>query len=136
MVSHDRSLFGLANVYMHQLKVLRRRELSRLYVLFRRNASMYALPLLENEIKMGNLDHYAAHKYLRWDDACITINYLDYVLRRADKYKLTLGPLTQKKYPNHKEDLKQKEDELVDYFLYEMRKEPVEQQEIPAMPLN
>lgn len=40
------------------------------------------------------------------------------------------------KHPNYKADMKKKEDELVDYFLYEMRKAPAERDPIPEMPIQ
>ena len=46
------------------------------------------------------------------------------------------GSLIIRKGPNYKETIRQKEDELVDYFLYEMRKAPAEQPKLPDMPIN
>ena len=49
---------------------------------------------------------------------------------------LVYGGIDKYKKPNYKQILKQKEDELVDYFLYEMRKEPSEKAELPVMPIS
>ncbi len=37
---------------------------------------------------------------------------------------------------NYKEEMKKQEDNLVDYFLYEMRKAPAEEVALPDMPLK
>ena len=59
-----------------------------------------------------------------WDDASKIVNFMDMHFKKSAKYGLDLGHtgglfLT-------KEDLKEKEDRLVDYFLYEMRKPKAE----------
>jgi len=136
MILHDTDLFGLANSYLQLMYRMRIKEISRMHLLFRRNSDVYMQPLYDHHIKMGGVDAYSQNKYLKWDDASITIAYFEYVLKRLNKYKLLLGPLTQKKYPEYKDDLKKQEDDLVDYFLYEMRKEPFAQKEIPPMPFN
>jgi len=46
------------------------------------------------------------------------------------------GPTANKKEPDYKIKLKQVEDGLVDYFLYEMRKAPVEEKERQIMPIR
>jgi hypothetical protein len=136
MIIHDNQMFGLANTFLQLMYRMRIKEISRNYVLFRRNSDIYMQPLYEHHMKLGGVDAYTHNKYFKWDDASITVAYLDYVLRRLNKYKLLLGPLTQRKYPDYKEDLKNQEDELVEYFLYEMRKEPAEHKEIEPMPFN
>jgi hypothetical protein len=136
MIIHDNQMFGVANTFLQLMYRMRIREISRMHLLFRRNSDIYMQPLYEHHMKLGGVDAYTHNKYFKWDDASLTVAYLDYVLRRLNKYKLLLGPLTQKKYPDYKEDLKNQEDALVEYFLYEMRKEPVEQKEIPLMPFN
>jgi hypothetical protein len=115
---------------------MRQNELARMYVLFRRNAYFYLQPLWDYHLKCGDLDRVSMHKYLKWDDASASIAYLNYVLRRVKKYGLHFGPLNQLKFPNYKEDLQEVEDKLTEYFLYEMRKEPVKEKELPEMPLN
>ena len=113
----------------------RQDEIGRCLVLFKNNGAYtsYIQPLVEHHIKLGELDRLIAHKYYNWDDASITTGYYDYVLRRLGKYGkfiiilgLQYGLLNHKKFPNYKEELNKLEDELTDYFLYEMRKEPQE----------
>jgi hypothetical protein len=136
MTIHDNQIYGVANTFLQLMYRMRIKEMSRMHLLFRHNSDIYMKPLLEHHVKMGGVDAYSHNRYLKWDDASITVAYLDYVLRRLSKYKLNYGPLTQRKYPDYTDDLKKQEDALVEYFLYEMRKEPVEQKEIPLMPFN
>ncbi len=110
--------------------------MGRMYVLFRHQAAIYIQPLLEYHVKMGLLDQFTQHKYLKWDDASIGVSYLEYVLNRTRKYGLNYGPLGQGKFPNYKETLRTKEEELTEYFLYEMRKEPGLEKEFPTMPIQ
>ncbi len=114
---------------------MRTDEMARMYVLFRRNCYYYMQPLYEYQIKMGNLDKFSQHRYLKWDDASISVNYLEYVMQRIRKYGLNYGPIDQRKFPNYKETIKNEEDRLTEYFLYEMRKEPQQEKPIPEMPL-
>jgi hypothetical protein len=136
MIQHDQELFALANMFLFKMYRMRSMELGRMLVLFRSNADIYMQPLVDYHVKMGNLDKHAEHKFLKWDDASITVAYFDYVLRRLNKYGLLNGTLNRGKFPNYKETLNNEEDKLVDYFLYEMRKEPTEEAKIPPMPFN
>jgi hypothetical protein len=63
-------------------------EIGRCMLLFKNNNAYYnyITPLLEHHIKLGELDRFAPHKYLDWDDASVTTGYYDYVLRRLSKY--------------------------------------------------
>lgn len=112
----------------------RKHELSRSYILFRERAKYFNLPLLEHHIKMGETDKPNSYKYLNWRDASLSVAYLEYVLNRLSRYGLHWGALKNKKFPDYKQKIRADEDELVDYFLYEMRKPPVKRAEIPSMP--
>ena len=111
----------------------RKQELARCSILFKDRARYYNLPLLEHHIKMGEVDKPNAVKYLNWRDASVSVAYLEYVLARLSRYGLHWGALRNRKFPDYKEKIRSDEDELVDYFLYEMRKAPVKRAEIPAM---
>jgi hypothetical protein len=112
----------------------RKHELARCFVLFRDRSKYYNLPLIEHHIKMGEVDKPNAIKYLTWKDASISVAYLEYVLNRLSRYGLHWGALKYKKFPDYKQTIRSQEDELVDYFLYEMRKAPMKKEEIHAMP--
>lgn len=104
-----------------------------MYILFRNNAPVYMKELVNYDIKMGSVDKYDQSKYYKWDDATIIVGYLDYVMRRLRKYSLDRGVMSSLKFPYYKEKLQKEEDQLVDYFLYEMRKSPLKREEIPKM---
>lgn len=112
----------------------RKSELARSIVLFGDRARYYNYPLLEHHLKMGDVDKPNCLKYLNWRDASISVAYLEYVLGRVGRYGLHWGALNNQKFPDYKQKIKSDEDDLVDYFLYEMRKAPLKQAEIPAMP--
>ena len=112
----------------------RTEEFSRMYILFKGNSTMYLQPLYDFHLKMGIVDKPSIHKYLKWDDASLTVNYLIYVLERIKKYGLNYGPLGKDKFPDYKNSLKKTEDELTEYFLYEMRKEAAPEKELSNLP--
>jgi hypothetical protein len=112
---------------------LRKNEITKMNHLFRNSFFSYALPLYEHHFKLGSIDRVHTLKFYHWDDASKIGAYYDYVLRRIRKYGLHWGSLTNKKFDNYKEQMKKEEDELVDYFLYEMRKPPSEEKELNSM---
>ena len=98
-----------------------------MFYLFKLNTyQSYVKPLYENFLKEGLLDKRNDKINYRWDDASRIVGYLDYVKRRINKYGLQYGYLTFNKFYDYKTSLQEEEDRLVDYFIYEMRKEPVE----------
>jgi hypothetical protein len=133
---NDNVVYPLAQMFLQKMYKERQSEIGRLYVLFRYNYLTYAQPLYEHHLKHGVLDKYHANTHFKWDDAAASIGYFDYVLRRLGKYSLTRGALQPRKFPNYREELQKEEDKLVEYFLYEMRKAPVEQKEAQLMPVN
>jgi hypothetical protein len=120
---------------MQHMYKMRLYEFSRLYICFKQNSFIYVGPLYEHHLKMGNLDRINSHVHLKWDDAALTVNYFLYVLERIKKYGLINGTLSQKKYPDYKNNLQEEEDKLTEYFLYEMRKEPAPEKTYPDMPV-
>jgi hypothetical protein len=111
---------------------LRKNEIAKMKHLFRNSFYSYALPLYEYHYKLGRIDRVHTLKFYHWDDASKIGAYYDYVQRRIRKYGLHWG-LTPKKFDNYKEQMKKEEDELVDYFIYEMRKPPSDDKEIISM---
>ena len=133
-VEYDTNIYRIATHLLERMYNQRKSELARSIVLFRERARYYNLPLLEHHIKMGDVDKPNSNKYLNWRDASVSVAYLEYVLSRLGRYGLQWGALNNQKFPDYKQKIKSDEDELVDYFLYEMRKAPIKQKEIPAMP--
>lgn len=98
-----------------------------MYYLFKANAfKSYVRPLFENYISEGLLDKRNDKINYRWDDASRIVGYLDYVQRRINKYGLQYGYLNFNKFYDYKNTIQEEEDRLVDYLVYEMRKEPAE----------
>jgi len=133
-IEYDNNIYRIATHLLEKMHSQRIAELARSYVLFRERAKYYNYPLLEHHLKMGDVDKPNSLKYLNWRDASISVAYLEYVLSRIGRYGLHWGALNNLKFPDYKQKIKSDEDHLVDYFLYEMRKAPLKQQEIPAMP--
>jgi hypothetical protein len=132
---HDTTIYKYARAYMHQMFKMRLYEFGRLHAIFKQNGYIYAAPLYEHHLKMGYLDRVNLHVQLKWDDASLTVNYFHYVIERIKKYGLVYGTLSQKKFPDYENNLKEEEDKLTEYFLYEMRKEPVPDKNYPEMPV-
>mmetsp|Transcript_3916 Transcript_3916/g.5920 ORF Transcript_3916/g.5920 Transcript_3916/m.5920 type:complete len:80 (+) Transcript_3916:347-586(+) len=59
-----------------------------------------------------------------WEDSSKIVNFVTIHLELAKKYGLDLGVTNNAPYT--KEELKTKENELTEYFLYEMRKPAAE----------
>ena len=59
-----------------------------------------------------------------WDDSSKIVNMMNVHFIKAAKYGLDLG--TTNKFNYTKDELRAKEDELTEYFLYEMRKPAAE----------
>ena len=55
-----------------------------------------------------------------WDDSSRIVNFMTLHLMKSQKYGLDVPIQNSSMFT--KEELKQREDELVEYFLYEMRK--------------
>lgn len=112
--------------YLGMLYRQRRFELTRLYRLFHNMSSSYELPL-QKEFANGLVDKYSIYKNYQWDDASKIASYFDYVTRKITKYGLHMSFIQPNKFENYKQKIKEEEDALTEYFLYEMRKKPVEQ---------
>ena len=109
--------------------MLRLSEITRTAFLFHGKgcAEVYSFPVREHHLKLGHVDHPGnINKFFVWDDAIKIANYFEWVMRRITKYGLHWGINHKYKFDNYKQEIKKSEDELVDYFLYEMRKAPSE----------
>ena len=74
----------------------------------------------------SKIDKSYVYKNFKWDDTIKMTNYIDYVTRKITKYGLHYGFMNPYKFENYKEKINKDEDELAEYFLYEMRKQPIE----------
>lgn len=111
--------------YMNYLYKRKFHELARLKCIFRNSYYSYSKPLIESLLQ-SRIDKYTSYKEYHWEDAIKMTNYIDYLTRKITKYGLHYGFMNVYKFNNYKEKIESDEDELANYFLYEMRKKPVE----------
>lgn len=134
-IINDGKTHTLAITFLNRMYYQRIQEMGRMWLLFRNISGNYVMPLYEHHIKLGNSDKYHMSMMYKWDDSSIAIGYLDYVTRRITKYGLHRGPLCSIKFPGYKDEIQNEEDQLAEYFLYEMRKAPAEEKILPRMPI-
>ena len=80
----------------------------------------YFYPLLDDFNSAQVVDRPRLLRTWTWDDSSRIVNFMNLHLLRAHKFGLDI-PI-QRTIGLTKEDLKQREDELVAYFLHELRK--------------
>lgn len=80
-------------------------------------------PLMDDYFQSYYVDSPRVNRLWTWGDATKIVDYYTLFTMRNEKYGLDL--VNNMKTPMTKDELKEKEDELVEYFLHEMRKEPV-----------
>ncbi len=80
----------------------------------------YFYPLLDDFSNAQAVDKPRLLRTWTWDDSSRIVNFMNLHLLRAQKYGLDI-PI-QRQIGLTKEELKQREDELVAYFLHELRK--------------
>ncbi len=61
-------------------------ELARCYMMFRHQYVLYAKPLWDQHLEMGDFDKNVGGKQLYWDDASKNVGYVDYLMNRVNKY--------------------------------------------------
>ncbi len=82
----------------------------------------YFYPLLEDFMTYQAIDKPRLLRMWTWDDSSRIVNMMSVHLLKCHKYALDIP--VQRTMGLTKEDLKRKEDQLTEYFLYEMRKKP------------
>ena len=80
----------------------------------------YFYPLLDDFSAAQAIDKPRILRTWTWDDSTRIVNFFNCHLMRAQKYGLDI-PI-QRSFGLTKDELKQREDELVSYFLHELRK--------------
>lgn len=101
-----------------------RQEMRRLWRTMGGQGFQYYKPLMDDYFRAYVVDQPRTNRLWTWQDSTRLAEFYKLHLKKAEKYGLDL-PHTTKVYKT-KEELKQREDELVEYFLHEMRKQPVE----------
>ena len=80
----------------------------------------YFYPLLDDFTTAQSVDKPRLLRTWTWDDSSRIVNFMNLHLLRAQKYGLDIPILRSTGLT--KEELKQREDELCEYFLHELRK--------------
>lgn len=98
-------------------------EMRRLWRTMPGTAFNHMYPLMDDYFQSYYVDSPRVNRLWTWGDATKIVDYYTLFTMRNEKYGLDL--VNNMKTPMTKDELKEKEDELVEYFLHEMRKEPV-----------
>ena len=105
---------------IRQMQYQTKIEMRRLWRQMGQMSYQYFYPLLDDYMSSAALDKPKAGRLWAWDDASKIANFLTVHFERSKKYGLDI-PITNFALLT-KEELKAKEDQLTEYFLYEMRK--------------
>jgi len=109
-----------AQCYARHILYQNRLEIKRLWKAMGPISFPYFYPLMDDYFKRRAVDAPRLGRLWTWDDSSKMVAFVDSEVMRAEKYGLDIptfnfAGVTQ-------EQLKTKENELTDYFLYEMRK--------------
>ena len=80
----------------------------------------YFYPLLDDYMASAAMDKPKSLRLWTWDDASKIVNFMTVHQATCEKYGLNMPHFAPRSIT--KEEIKQKENELYEYFLYEMRK--------------
>ena len=84
------------------------------------NCWQYFYPLLDDFMRAQAVDKPRMNRLWTWEDSSKIVNFMTLHFKQAQKYGLDIPVQNSILYT--KQELKAKEDQLTDYFLYEMRK--------------
>ena len=110
--------------YLKGMMHMNKLEMRRLQRILLRSAPLYVYPIMDDYMKQHRVDNPRVNRQWTWRDASLIVEYFREHTMRAAKYGLNI---TGTGIPCSKESYKNKEDQLVEYFLHEMRKKPVDQ---------
>ena len=81
---------------------------------------LYFYPLMDDFMTAQVMDKPKMLRMWTWDDSTKIVNFMTLHLKMAEKYGLDIPIQNQNLFTKH--EMKAKEDELCEHFLYEMRK--------------
>ena len=110
--------------YLKSMLFYNKNEIRRLSRLLGSQGYFYCHPIMEDYLKQKRIDGLRLTRVWTWKDSTKIVEYFREHVRRTQKYGL--DNLQHTKVEPTKEAMKLREDELVDYFLSEMRKKPVQ----------
>ena len=114
--------FRKGQQYLRGMMYMNKLEMKRLWRTLQTNAYPYIYPIMDDYMKQHRVDSPRVNRLWTWRDASKIVDYFREQQRRVAKYGLDNAVNADKYTP---ESIKEKEDELVEYFLHEMRKSPV-----------
>ena len=114
--------FKYGQQLLRQMNYQTKLEMRRLWRSMGGLSYQYFYPLLDDFMTYQAIDKPRLLRLWTWDDSTRIANFMSAHLLKCQRYGLDM-PI-QRNIGLTKEDLKRKEDELTQYFLYEMRKKP------------
>ena len=97
-------------------------EMRRLWRIMGGMSYQYFYPLLDDFMTYQAIDKPRLLRLWTWEDSTRIANLMTIHLMKSHRYALDIP--AQRSTGMTKEDLQRREDELTQYFLYEMRKKP------------
>ena len=107
---------------LRQMNYQTKLEMRRLWRTMGGLSYQYFYPLLDDFMTYQAIDRPRLLRLWTWDDSTRIANLMTVHLMKSHRYALDIP--TQRSMGLTKDDLKRREDELTQYFLYEMRKKP------------
>ncbi len=118
--------FRDGQAYMRAMLYYNKLEMKRLWRTLQTNAYPYVYTIMDDYLKQHRIDNPRVNRLWTWRDSSKMVDYIREHRRRIEKYGLNNSATNLETSYVSKEQLKQREDDLVEYFLHEMRKKPVE----------
>ena len=106
---------------IRQMNCQSKLEMRRLWRTMGQSSFMYFYPLLDDYRAANSVDSPRSLRTWTWQDSSKIVDFFNLHLMRSQKYGLDMPFLAPRDLT--KEQLKQKEDSLTEYFLYELRKD-------------
>ena len=83
-------------------------------------AYLYFYPLMDDYMSANAVDRPRILRTWTWQDSCKIVNFFDSHMLKCQKFGLDIPIFNSRGMT--KEELKEREDNLTDYFLHELRK--------------
>mmetsp|Transcript_11453 Transcript_11453/g.10114 ORF Transcript_11453/g.10114 Transcript_11453/m.10114 type:complete len:146 (-) Transcript_11453:25-462(-) len=114
--------FRDGQAYLRAMLYMNKLEMRRMWRAMGSNSYSYIYNIMDDYLKQHRVDSPRIGRMWTWKDSTKIADFFKEHKARTDKYGLNNRI---NGYEVTKESLKEKEDELTEYFLHEMRKKPV-----------
>ncbi|CAI2381808.1 unnamed protein product [Moneuplotes crassus] len=119
--------FREGQAYLRIMLYYNKLEMNKLWRILQSNAYPYMYTIMDDYLTHSRIDNPRVMRLWTWRDSTRIVEFVREHKARAAKYGLDNGASMQRDtFEFTKEQMKQKEEELCEYFLHEMRKKPVE----------